>query len=249
MAKKPDDLDEFSMEHDGGSDFMEDDKPAKPGKSGTAGSAGKGGGPLGGILAKLPIAGLAEKVGGAVGNVRSSVSSSFHDSERPTLPIVLLGGGVLFLVMVLIVMVVLLVGSLSGDGGQSGAYMVEGTGSSGSEQTTAAKPAGHAATEEATEGIAPDENAATVSNGSQRNLLQSMARDPLVSKAILPDEAALMRDGEIRYGRVPQKFWSLDDIRPGWQELNRLYRVMLRERNTRDFYRLLGADEPKADTY
>jgi hypothetical protein len=216
MAKKTDDFDDFG--------------------EGAAGTDADAGGAKGGPLSKLPIGGLVEKLTGLVDNVRTSVSASFGDQDRPTLPIILLGAGVLALVMVLIVMVVLLVGSLSG---AAGAEPVAASHAAPRQEVPAASPAA---------GLSPTEEAPLVSSARPADARQPLT-DPYFRTPILMNEFKLMQDGEIRYGRQPQRNWGLPDIRPGWQELGVLYKKLLREQNTRDFYKLLGAEEPAFDQY
>jgi hypothetical protein len=96
--------------------------------------------------------------------------------------------------------------------------------------------------------LAADEEAPLVSSGRPAEARQPLT-DPYFRTPILADEFKLMAEGEIRYGREPQKNWSLSDIRPGWQDLGRLYKTILREQNTRDFYKLLGAEDPEFDKY
>jgi hypothetical protein len=216
MAKKTDDFDDFG---------------AEPVEAASGGAEAKGG-----PLSKLPIGGLVEKLGGLIDNMRSSVSASFGDHERPTLPIILLGAGVLVLVMVLIVMVVLLVGSLSG---AAGAEPVAASHSTVRRVAPEASPA---------VGLSPEEEAPLVSSGRPADAREPLT-DPYFRSPILMDEFQLMAEGEIRYGREPQKNWGLPDIRPGWQDLGGLYKTLLREQNTRDFYKLLGAEAPAFDQY
>jgi hypothetical protein len=254
MAKKPESDDELFMEHD---DFGGAESPAasKSGPSGAAGAgkvgqaaakAGPAGG-LGGLLARLPVAGLAGKLEGLGGQVRRKLKGSGQAGGSGGLPVILLALGVLALTVTLIFMVVMLVGSLSRAAESSG----RAVSSAAREAERAGRPEalaqGRAA--EAQAGLSPNERAPAVAAPAGNARMAELARDPLFDAAILPDEPSLMRNGEIGYDRSPRQFWDLSDIRPGWQDLGRLYRTMLRERNTRDFHRLLGSEGPRPDQY
>ncbi len=231
MAKKTDDFDEFSLE-DNDSDTGASTNPA-------AKAAGLGG--IAGILGKLPIAGVLGKVKGGIGAIKPGRGGTKRPSDNPTLPIIALGAGVLVLVLVLIIMVVMLVGSLAKAGEQ-------GNRKQKSSDTESVSPVPGTISRAPASGLSPDQEAPLVSTSSA-NAAREPLKDPYFQTAILPDEPALMTQGEIRYGREPQANWSADDARPGWQELGQLYKKLLREQNTRDFYRLLGAEEPKSDLY
>lgn len=70
------------------------------------------------------------------------------------------------------------------------------------------------------------------------------AKDPFLSKPLLPPEPALFRDGELEFYRPPRPDWTLEDLRPFWPSLEKTLLARLRQRNHETFMKLLAGEQP-----
>lgn len=180
-----------------------------------------------------PIAKAWESVRDFFSNIALSMQGAMGDKDRPLLPIALLGGAAVIALLLIIV----LLASLGG-GGNANPNQAQSHGQAGAAAAAADEKSGKA-----------DQTAAGES-GSRPLVNQDFGlRDSFISQPILPDEPNFMLQGEIQYQRPQKDYWDMGDIKPGWQNLDKLNRAMLREKNSEDFHRLIGETPPPKDRY
>lgn len=206
------------------------------------GIPGAGGGKPG-LADRLPpfLRNAYEAASGAFSNVALSVRGAFADAERPWLPLALLGGVVALLLLLVLLMAGALGGSLAAKPAPRTAPAAAGA-AEFDKSAAADKEAAGAARRDAGAGRAESPERPLVG-------IDPALDDGFLGNPILADEPAFMLQGEIHYRRPQKPYWDLADLRPGWQNLDLLYRRLLRERNSDDFHRLIGEAPPPRDRY
>ena len=208
----------------GADDFSLDDIDSDEASEDFSGSAPK---PAGKLAVPAP---LKNAIGGArefFENTSASIQGAFGDKDRPMLPIALLGGAIL----VILLLIIVIASSLS--------------------NAASAKPVTHTQAANAMDGNPKTADPSDQTEQGSRPLVNHdfALNDSFLSKPILPNEPNFMLQGEIQYQRPQKDYWDLRDIKPGWQNLDKLNRTMLREKNSEDFHRLIGETPPPRDRY